>query len=341
MIDLKDTDDLFIRPEMDSYDFRETVQEVADGLRRYKCLKGAIDAGLFDSLTEWKGPDDLAECGFDKDIAGLVCDILTDMGFLESCDGRYRNTYGAGTYMVTSSPLYLGRTFTMIDDGMISCDRIGEALRKGRADCSPVPDRFYHSMTAFGDFSKGGFTRDLMDFIEDSDIPEGSSILDVAGGHGLYSIALKTRFPRSEVFYFDRPEGAKVAEDSFREYGVEIPILTGDYYKGDIPGTYDVLVSSFNDSACKPALVEKLRKALRPKGIAILRRYSITVLDPLERTLQANVCRPENSPFRRGPRGQTEEEHREFESDMASYGFAMVRRQVLDNGTEITMYRLD
>ena len=38
MIDLKDTDDLFIRPEMDSYDFRETVQEVADGLRRMLLL---------------------------------------------------------------------------------------------------------------------------------------------------------------------------------------------------------------------------------------------------------------------------------------------------------------
>jgi hypothetical protein len=337
---MKPTEDLFIMPEIDSYDFRETFQNVADGYRRYKCLTAALETKLFDHLNDWKGADELEGCGFDRDVAVLVCDILTEMGYLECRGGRYRDTYGAGTYMVSTSPLYLGRTFVMIDDGLGNCDRIAEALKEGRGKCEPVPDRFYHSMTAFGDFSKGGFIRDLMDFIEDSDIPDGCSVLDVAGGHGLYSVALQSRFPNAKVYYFDRPDGARVARDSFDRYDIDIPILTGDYYAGEIPGKYDVLVSSFNDSACKPVLAEKLRNALNEGGMAILRRYSITVLDPLERTLQANVCRGKDAPFRRGPRGQTAEEHEEFESAMASCGFVRVRRQSLDNGTEMTVYRL-
>ena len=336
---MKPTDDLFIEPEEDSYDFRERYQKAADGYRRYAVLHTALEMGLFGHMKDWKRPEDLANSGFDPEITSLVCGILCDMGFLDEENGKYRNTNGTSYYMDPSSPLYLGRTFRMIDEGLESFSDLSKAIKNGNVEPKPDENRFLRSMTAFGDFSKGGFIRELMDYMGKLEFPDGTSILDVAGGHGLYSVAIKSTCPSCNVTYFDRFEGAEVARRFFRSYEADIPIVVGDYYKGDIPGVYDVLVSSFNDSACKPELVPKLHSAVRPGGLVILRRYYITVTDPLERTLQTNIHRPCDKPVSKGPRGQSPEEYAEFEKAMSVNGFILEDRQTKTNGTQISLYK--
>lgn len=282
---MRPTDDLFIEPEENSYDFRERYQKAADGYRRFTVLHTALEMGLFSHMNDWKSPEELADRGFDPEIIGLICDILCEMGFLDNDNGRFRNGRGTSDYMDPSSPLYLGRTFRMIDEGLESFSDLSKAIKNGNAEPKADENRFLRSMTSFGDFSKGGFIRELLDYMNRLEFPDGTSILDVAGGHGLYSVAIKSRYPFCNVTYFDRFEGAEVARRFFRSYEADIPIMVGDYYKGDIPGVYDVLVSSFNDSACKPELVPKLHSAVRPGGRVILRRYYITVTDPPERML--------------------------------------------------------
>ena len=305
-------------------------------------LRAALDARLFDFMTVPEKAEYIARrAGTDPEMTGLVCDALVGMGFAERIGDTYRNTDSANHYLVSVSGLSLKHTYDMIHGGLESWGHIGDALRDGNYRVPEDPDRFYRSMTAFGEFSKGGFIAVLMNFIEDDWMTPGSTVLDVAGGHGLYSIALASKYPDVEVHYFDRTAGERIAMDNFRKYGFDIPIHTGDYYAGEIPGTYDVLVSSFNDSACKAELVPKMAKAVRAGGMVILRRSVIEVNDPIERVIQANISRPEGTPIRSGHRGQPPEERVEFERAAAEYGFVPIKRESTDDGTEMIAYRVN
>lgn len=339
---MRNTDDLFVEPEENSYDFRERYLRIVDGYRMYRIVRAALDAGLFNYMDTLASAEDIARmAGTDPGMTGLVCDALVKAGFVENVGGMYRNTDSSRLYLSSLSGLSMKGTYDMIHKGLEAWDHVDEALRDGCFPIPEAPDRFYHSMTAFGEFSKGGFISALMNFIEDEWMVRGSKLLDVAGGHGLYSVAIASRYPGVEVHYFDRDVGARVAEDNFRKYGYDIPIHTGDYYAGDIPGTYNILVSSFNDSACKPELVSKIAGAVRPGGLVILRRYVIEVNDPIERVIQANIVRPKGSELRSGHRGQPPEERAEFERATAEYGFVPIKRESTDDGTEMIAYRVN
>ena len=338
---MKDTSDLFIKPEEDSYDFRERYSEIADGYRRYMILRGALRLRLFDHMTELSSAEEISErAGTDPGMTELVCRSLAEMGFAEEICGKFRNTESSSLYMNSSSGLFLGSSFGLIDGSLKIWESLEDAVRLGNTPYSESPDRFYRSMTAFGHFSKGGFIAELADFIEDGWMLPGMTLTDVAGGHGLYCVALGSRYPHLKIRYFDRPAGAEVARDTFREYGTGFEILTGDYYSGAIPGGNDIIVSSFNDSACKPELVSKLRDALNPGGLIIIRRYVIEVTDPTERVIQANISRPEGAPLRTGRRGQPPEEREKFENEMKKAGFVAIKREKTNKGTEMAAYRL-
>ncbi|MBR4226345.1 MAG: hypothetical protein IKM91_00490 [Candidatus Methanomethylophilaceae archaeon] len=337
---MKDVDGLFIRPGEDSFDFRERYSRIADGYRRYMILRGALETRLFDFMAEPSTAEEISErAGTDQLMTELVCEALTEMGFVEKAGGRFRSTDSSSLYMDSGSELYLGTSFDLIDASLRSWDSFEDAVRDGNTPYREDPDRFYRSMTAFGWFSKGGFIAELMDFIEDDWMLPGMRLLDVAGGHGLYCVAIKSRYPSLEVRYFDRKAGARVAADTFSEYGADVEILAGDYYAGEIPGGNDIVVSSFNDASCKPELVPKLRRALNPKGLAIVRRYVMEVQDPVERVIQANISRPEGSPFWTGRRGQPQEALESYDEAMEDAGMAAVKRERTANGTEMVAYR--
>lgn len=337
---MKDAHDLFLSPSTDSYDFREKYSQTVDGYRRYRALRTALDVELFDILTRPMTASEIAEQGFDRDMIQLLCDLLVEMGYLGKEGERYVDTEESALYMNSGSPLFLGTTYDLLDDSLRSWDLLVPTLRDGRGHYTPMPNRFHYSMTAFGYFSKGGFIASMMDFMDSVGIRKGSRILDVAGGHGLYSVAMRSRYPDCDITYFDREVGAEVARSFFKEYDTDIPIITGDYFTGRIPGGFDILLSSFNESACKPELVKKMRDALNPGGMVFLRRYHIIVQDPLERLLQTNCMRTGDGKFTRSPRGQDPEEYEEFERRMKENGFVLVRMLRADNGTEFKAYVL-
>ena len=131
-------------------------------------LRAALDARLFDFMTVPEKAEYIARrAGTDPEMTGLVCDALVGMGFAERIGNTYRNTDSANHYLVSVSGLSLKHTYDMIHGGLESWGHIGDALRDGNYRVPEDPDRFYRSMTAFGEFSKGGFIAVLMNFIED------------------------------------------------------------------------------------------------------------------------------------------------------------------------------
>jgi predicted O-methyltransferase YrrM len=74
-----------------------------------------------------------------------------------------------------------------------------------------------------------------------------STLLDVGGGTGIYSIALLQRNPSLRAIVLDRPEVLKVATEMARRYGVEerLDCRAGDMFTDTLPtGCQAILLSN-------------------------------------------------------------------------------------------------
>ncbi len=73
-----------------------------------------------------------------------------------------------------------------------------------------------------------------------------TTLLDVAGGTGIYSIALVQRNPHLRAVVLDRPEVLKVAEEMIQSYGVadRIDCVAADMFADPLPTNCDAILLS-------------------------------------------------------------------------------------------------
>lgn len=97
---------------------------------------------------------------------------------------------------------------------------------------------------------------------------EARTLLDVAGGTGIYSIAWLQQHPQLRAVVWDRPEVLKVAQELAEEFGVSdrLDTVPGDMFRDPFPGPADVILLSnvlhdWDVTECR-ALVTRCAEAL-------------------------------------------------------------------------------
>jgi predicted O-methyltransferase YrrM len=78
------------------------------------------------------------------------------------------------------------------------------------------------------------------------DLSNATSLLDIGGGTGIYSIAFLQRYPRLRAIVFDRPAVLQVAAEFATEYGVadRLECVAGDMFADPLPVGCDVALLS-------------------------------------------------------------------------------------------------
>ena len=73
-----------------------------------------------------------------------------------------------------------------------------------------------------------------------------SSLLDVGGGSGIYSVAILQQNPQLRAIVWDRVEVLKVASEFGQTYGVadRLELRAGDMFADPVPGDCDVVLLS-------------------------------------------------------------------------------------------------
>lgn len=113
----------------------------------------------------------------------------------------------------------------------------------------------------------------LADVVDASD---ATTLLDLGGGSGIYSIALVQKNPSLRAVVFDRPEVLRVAAELTADYGVtdRVELIAGDMFVDPLPTGRDLVLLSnvlhdWDLPECR-TLMRRTAGALRPGGTALV-----------------------------------------------------------------------
>lgn len=259
----------------------DPFRDAFTGLVAARALITATELGLFDSLEQ--EPAEAAgladRIGLDPMGTEALLAALLVLGYVERAeDGAYRNTEVSRAKLVGSAPdsisAFVGAQSDLhwrVLDGLPGAVRDGEvyAMHEQRQD----------DAASWEAYMRGLFQISRRDHAIDAKLVPLSSprrLVDVAGGHGGFAIAMCERFPELQATVVDLPPSAAVGRRIVAEQGLaeRIEYREGDVFEVGIGADVDV-VSTFNlvhhlSEERNLELCRMARAALRPGGCLLV-----------------------------------------------------------------------
>ena len=254
------------------------IEEIAKGNEKANILFTAVDYGIFDLLTQPKTADQVSEeIKTDPYLTEKFLNTLVALNLLHKIENRYLNTKLAETFLVKKSPFYQGTLFEMKRRGLTDWQRISETLKNGGIQTGTGNKSVIGRTFIIGhaEIAITGALQRAVDII--STLPEfgkAKKLLDLGGGHGLYSIAFHQLKSDLEVVLFDLPHVTEIAKEYLEQYGMsnKIKFIAGDFTEDDIGNGYDIV---FVSDVTISGILKKVYDALNENGVLIYRRWTI------------------------------------------------------------------
>lgn len=239
-----------------------------------RSLQVAQRTGILGALAEGpRDPTELAEhLGLQPKGTIRVLDVIATLGHVkQNPDGRYEMTSSARRWLDPRSDTYLGDfladTYEYWDwyAGLEDLVREGKHVElHGKGPDDPYWRSYIRGQYQMARLSSGEVAKA---------IPLGRgahSVLDVAGAHGEYSMALCRRHEGLRATVVDLPGSAQIGEEIVAEAGMRdrVRYLVGDMFEVDYDGHYDGALCFNIVHHLSPeqgrALFARIRAVLRP-----------------------------------------------------------------------------
>jgi SAM-dependent methyltransferase len=250
------------------------------GLVAARAVTTAAMLGVFEALHEQPGSSgELAErLGLDELGSDTLLTALATLGYLEETDGSYRNAEVTERLLVRDSPESIA-TFVGAQGDLHwqVLDLLPDALRSGRPyamheERRDDADRWDAYIRGLFEISRAEHAANAA--LVPVEAPE--RLVDVAGGHGAFSMAMCDRHPELSATVLDLPPSAAVGRRIVEEngYADRISFREGDVFEVGLGEELDV-VSVFNLAHHLPEernreLCWMGRAALRPGGCVVI-----------------------------------------------------------------------
>lgn len=239
-----------------------------------RSLQVAQRTGMLAALAEGpREPGELAEhLGLQEQGTRRVLDVISSLGHLKlRPDGRYEMTKRARTWLDPRSDTYLGDFLADTAHywdwyaGLEDLVREGKHVElHGKEPDDPYWQSYIRGQYQLARLSSAEVARA---------IPLGRgahAVLDVAGAHGEYSMALCRRHEGMRAMVVDLPGSARVGEEIVAAAGMgdRVRYLVGDMFEVDYDGHYDCALCFNIIHHLTPEQMRKLfariRAVLRP-----------------------------------------------------------------------------
>lgn len=259
----------------------DLIFETLNAYQQTAALRAAIALDIFTKIGEGTDtfPALAKRCEATERGIRILCDYLVVYGFLTKHEDRYALTDNSATFLDRRSPaciasaagfLTLPVTINAYHDLARTICTGQPAMAEGEGSISeenPIWVEFARSMAPMVTPSAEEIARIL-------DAPaKKSKVLDLAGGHGMFGIALAKRNPNAEIFALDWAPVLAVATENARAAGVAARhhLIPGSAFEVEYGTGYNiVLITNFLhhfDAATNEKLLRKVRASLAPSGV--------------------------------------------------------------------------
>lgn len=214
------------------------------------------------------------------DGIAILCEFLVTEGYLTAVEDGYQLTAMTETWLLANSEMNLGPWLTFWNELVFPFweRELETAIRSGKPSQSiydwfdEEPERWVVAQDGFRATASL-----LVDDVADAvPVPDGTSrLIDIGGGHGLYTMELCQRHSNLSATIFDvRGAVEAISDDIPVELAERISTRAGDYRTNDLGEGYDLAllfnVVHAHDPAENVALFERTADALGPNGRVIV-----------------------------------------------------------------------
>ncbi|HTX44618.1 MAG TPA: methyltransferase [Methanocella sp.] len=243
----------------------------------YDVVKLSVELRIYDKMR-WPVTLDCisGELGVDDVFLGYLLDVLAASGYAEKMERGgityYKNTAVSEHYLNSKSPSFVGDA--VLDDPG-TYEALWGYVDEGPGDTAITKDYWTPELLkSIGSFALLGHVQAGVDRV---DLSGRKKMLDVGGGHGLFSIFFTKKYPGLKAWVLDLPAVAGLARENIERYGAadRVNVIPGDF-QGLKPGdVYDAIfisnVTASYDELCM--LISNARRSLRRGGVLVLRNY--------------------------------------------------------------------
>lgn len=249
-----------------------------------RSLQVAQRTGMLAALAEGpREPTELAEhLGLRPEGTELVLDVIASLGHLElRADGRYEMSKRARRWLDPRSDHYIGDFLADTGEYWEWWQNLEDLVREGRhaelhdrAPDDPYWRSYIRGQYQLARLSSGEVAKSVP--LQ----PGAHSLLDVAGAHGEYSMALCRAHPGLKATIVDLPGSARIGREIVSGAGMEDRVhhVEGDMFEADFGGPHDGalcfnIVHHLSPEQAK-ALFARVRAVLRPGApLCVLELY--------------------------------------------------------------------
>lgn len=254
------------------------LMEILGGFERAAVVLGAAQLDLFSPLGS--GPASAAEVAkqVGLPVRGVerVLNACAALGFVVKEGNRYRNSPLTDTFLVKGKSGYMGNMVRQTMDRYLAWGRMPEAVREDKPVLPLTGAELFHAPPEVLDNYVNGLLdmgRGLAQRVGGLvDLGGCRSLLDVAGGSGVYSVILCRQFPRLTATVFDLPPILQRTRQIIEREGMaeRITLREGNYFTDEFGASFDaVLLSNMLQTEGRQTCRMVLRKAfgaLNPGG---------------------------------------------------------------------------
>jgi predicted O-methyltransferase YrrM len=261
---------------------QDYLDDIAGGYRAAQVLFTACRIRVFEQIGETGLELDaiIERLGSHPRGTRILLDALVGLGLLEARNGRYYNSALSLDALTPSSP---HSRFAHILHSARLYERwagLYDAVMTDR----PTPEeridpRIESGKVAFAKAMEDSARRTASLTAACIDLHSVSSLLDIGGGAGLYSIAFSERQPNLHAWILDDAETLRVAERNIAAAGLSdrVALLPGDAHSRDLGGPYDLIFISnvlhIYSAERNSRLVRRCAAALNPEGRLALKDF--------------------------------------------------------------------
>ncbi len=261
------------RPDVTHETLQKVVENAFNGLKTFNILKSSIEMGVFDNLNEPVTFEELSlKLKIEPIFSYYILEALEKLGLITKNNELYQNSELSALYMNSKSQYDRSNCILSLKENADQWNDLSNTLK---GNFSKKEEAFFpFIIQVMAEDCISGELQDTVEIVASYDeFKNSKTLLDLAGGHGMYSIALSKINPKIECFVFDLPQVTQETRKYIQKYGSNVKTIPGNFYQDDLKGPFDVIFSSYNPGGKNPGIAQKVYNSLNMGGLFINKQY--------------------------------------------------------------------